>query len=81
MEKWMLPPAAMPQQQGGFSNAMIEAKYVEPRASETLPDLLGTLGTMRKRFYALNYGTIAASSPPTSSNGARVSGSGGRRRS
>lgn len=73
METWLLPPPTMPDGKG-YCNEQVAAQYVEPRPSSKLPDLLGTLGTMRKRFHALNYGTDAASGSAPVTGG---SGSGG----
>jgi hypothetical protein len=60
LSKWMLPPRAVRgNDQGHVDEAVLEL-YSKTLPLEDLPDVLGMLGTMRKRFYALNYGTEAA---------------------
>lgn len=59
LSKWLLPTAALADGATGHESANTVEMYAQhPQAS--LPDVLGTLGTLRKRFTALNYGTEAA---------------------
>ena len=59
MRKWLVPPLAMRDDKPGHSNEDMLAMYSQSPLSE-LPDVLGALGTLRKRFHALNFGTDAA---------------------
>lgn len=59
MRKWMLPRKALAEGEG-HSSAEKLAQYSVP---DELPDLLATLGTIRKRFAALN------SNPAAGANG------------
>jgi hypothetical protein len=59
MRTWLLPPEAFREGGQGHADESVAAGYCDPRVSQTLPDVMGTLGTLRKRFYALNYGTDA----------------------
>ena len=64
ISRWALPPAAFAS--GDASKGHVVAsnlKVYESAPMDSLPDVLGTLGTLRKRFYALNYGTDAAKAP------------------
>ena len=45
---------------------------------ESLPDVLGTLGTIRKRFHALNYGADAAAAAAAAPAAAKSPGGGGK---
>jgi hypothetical protein len=58
LSRWQLPPQALAEPSKGHENAVMVSKYAENPIAQ-LPDLLGTLGTLRKRFYALNFGTPA----------------------
>jgi hypothetical protein len=59
LSKWLLPPAALADVARGHEDAATADMYARQPLTG-LPDVLGTLGTLRKRFHALNYGTDAA---------------------
>ena len=59
---WLLPPGAFADAAKGHMDAGKLDMYAKAPLSK-LPDVLGTLGTLRKRFFALNHGTDAAATP------------------
>lgn len=59
LKTWMVPPEALEEPSKGHKVDNVVAKYIDPQASDNCPDALSTLGTIRKRFYALNWGTPA----------------------
>lgn len=71
MQTWMVPPEALEDPSKGHKIEDVVAKYHDPQACDTFPDALSSLGTIRKRFYALNWGTPAEklTSGRSSSNG------------
>lgn len=76
LSKWQLPPAALADPSKGHESAAMVATYKAAPLAD-LPDLLGTLGTLRKRFHALNHGTAAAAAAaakPVSPGGRAGSG-------
>lgn len=86
LRTWLTPPEASANGKDGNMVDTVVAVYCDPRATDAFPDVIHTLGTLRKRFYALNHGTDAEkliASRPSSSGGGGGSGSGNgsRRRS
>lgn len=85
MRTWLTPPEASVSGKDGNKVDSVVAGYCDPRASDDgCPDVMGTLGTLRKRFYALNHGTDAeklCTSRPTSSSGGGSGNGSSRRRS
>lgn len=82
LRTWLTPPEASASGKDGNKVDTVAAVYCDPRASEAFPDVMATLGTLRKRFYALNHGTDAeklCAVRPTSSGGAGGNGSARRR--
>jgi hypothetical protein len=73
LSRWQLPPQALANQSKGHENAVLVQKYAENPITQ-LPDLLGTLGTLRKRFYALNYAPPAAQPSSRLHSPAKTSG-------
>lgn len=71
MRTWLIPPEALEDASQGHKVESVVAKYCDPEATDVFPDALSTMGTIRKRFYALNWGTSAekSSSGRASSNG------------
>jgi len=71
MKTWLIPPEALEDSSQGHQVESVVSKYSDPQATDAFPDALSTMGTIRKRFYALNWGTTAGrvSSGRTSSNG------------
>lgn len=59
LKTWMVPPEALEDASKGHKVDSVVSQYCDPEASGTFPDALSTLGTIRKRFYALNWRTPA----------------------
>jgi hypothetical protein len=84
LRTWLTPAEASVNGTDGHKVDEVVAVYRDPRASDNFPDVMGTLGTLRRRFYALNHGTDAeklCAVRPSSGNSSAGSNGSGRRRS